>query len=153
MISLPLSVPLRRWCWRARPCHHRRQAARSHSNGSRSSSSGCRCGRCWSCTTEKYTSVLAKRQGDEPKQMHYVTIHQAGQWDDISHSESGLYCGQLGRETNNSKESTYREPVLQKNRFSIPIPIADYWPGMSTTVDLLFPAVLCARGTISKRRM
>lgn len=54
--------------------------------------------------------------------MHYVTIHQAGQWDDISHSESGLYCGQLGRETTNSKESTYREPVLHKNQFSIPIP-------------------------------
>lgn len=47
------SAPLHRWCWRARPCHRRRPADRSHSNGSQSSSSGCRCGRCWSYTTEK----------------------------------------------------------------------------------------------------
>lgn len=70
--NILITTPLHHWCWHARPCRHRRPADRSHSNESQSFSSGCRCGRCWSCTTATQTGALAKSE--------QINMRQCAEW-------------------------------------------------------------------------
>lgn len=71
---------LRHWCWHARPCRHRRPADHWRSIGSRSFSSGCRYGRCWSCTTEGWgktqrlsikLNISSERKGTKSAIFHF----------------------------------------------------------------------------------
>lgn len=67
-------VVLRRWCWRAKPCRRRRQAVHWRSSESHCSSSGCRCERCWSCTTKE-----GKRSAwNQNNLFYFILLHS--QW-------------------------------------------------------------------------